>query len=132
MCAKKFKSESQNEEIVTNKLGLNWAKLSLKLGFEVRIWSWGVKMQIEIEVRRLSLTLTCEVEEKLKLKFKGDVWSWSLNLKFELNLKLNLRWRSKLILVAEEIWKWRNLILRLTTKLLVKRRILILKKFACV
>ena len=37
MSAKKVKSEVKNEEIVMNKLGLNWAKLSLKLGFEVRI-----------------------------------------------------------------------------------------------
>ena len=35
--AKKVKSEAKNEEIVMNKLGLNWAKLSLKLGIEVRI-----------------------------------------------------------------------------------------------
>ena len=37
MSAKKVKSETENEEIITNKLGLNWAKLSLKLGFEIRI-----------------------------------------------------------------------------------------------
>ena len=35
MSAKTVKSEAKNKEIVTNKLGLNWAKLSLKLGFEV-------------------------------------------------------------------------------------------------
>jgi len=35
MSAKKVKSEAKNEEM--NKLGLNWAKLSLKLGFEIRI-----------------------------------------------------------------------------------------------
>ena len=37
MSAKKVKSEAKNEEIITNKLGLNWAKLSIKLDFEVRI-----------------------------------------------------------------------------------------------
>ena len=35
MSAKKVKSEAKNEEIVTNKLGLNWAKLSLKLGLKL-------------------------------------------------------------------------------------------------
>ena len=45
MCAKKFKSEAKNEEIVTNKLGLNWAKLSLKLGLKFE-----VKPEVKIEV----------------------------------------------------------------------------------
>ena len=41
MRAKKVKSEVKNEEIVMNKLGLNWAKLSL---------SWGLKLEFEAEV----------------------------------------------------------------------------------
>ena len=41
MSAKKVKSEVENEEIVMNKLGLNWAKLSLKLG---------LKLEFEAEV----------------------------------------------------------------------------------
>ena len=41
MIAKKVKSEVKNEEIVMNKLGLNWAKLSLKLG---------LKLEFKVEV----------------------------------------------------------------------------------
>ena len=41
MSAKKVKSEVKNEEIVINKLGLSWAKLSL---------SWGLKLEFEAEV----------------------------------------------------------------------------------
>ena len=41
MSAKKVKSEVENEEIVMNKLGLSWAKLSL---------SWGLKLEFEAEV----------------------------------------------------------------------------------
>ena len=41
MSAKKVKSGVKNEEIVMNKLGLNWAKLSL---------SWGLKLEFEAEV----------------------------------------------------------------------------------
>ena len=41
MSAKKVKSEVKNEEIVMNKLGLSWAKLSL---------SWGLKLEFEAEV----------------------------------------------------------------------------------
>ena len=41
MSAKKVKSGAKNEEIVMNKLGLNWAKLSLKLG---------LKLEVEAEV----------------------------------------------------------------------------------
>ena len=41
MSAKKVESEVKNEEIVMNKLGLNWAKLSL---------SWGLKLEFEAEV----------------------------------------------------------------------------------
>ena len=41
MSAKKVKSEAENEEIVMNKLGLSWAKLSL---------SWGLKLEFEAEV----------------------------------------------------------------------------------
>ena len=41
MSTKKVKSEAENEEIVMNKLGLSWAKLSL---------SWGLKLEFEAEV----------------------------------------------------------------------------------
>ena len=41
MSAKKVKSEAKNEEIVMKKLGLNWAKLSLKLS---------LKLEFEAEV----------------------------------------------------------------------------------
>ena len=41
MSAKKVRSEAENEEIVMNKLGLSWAKLSL---------SWGLKLEFEVEV----------------------------------------------------------------------------------
>ena len=41
MSAKKVKSEAKNEEIVTNKLGLNWAKINLKLD---------LKLESEVEV----------------------------------------------------------------------------------
>ena len=41
MSAKKVKSETENEEIITKKLGLNWAKLSIKLD---------LKLEFEAEV----------------------------------------------------------------------------------
>ena len=41
MSAKKVRSEAENEEIVMNKLGQSWAKLSL---------SWDLKLEFEAEV----------------------------------------------------------------------------------
>ena len=41
MSAKKVKSEAENEEIIMNKLGLSWAKLSL---------SWGLNLEFQAEV----------------------------------------------------------------------------------
>ena len=42
MSAKKVRSEAENEEIVMNKLGLSWAKLSL---------SWGLMLEFEVELQ---------------------------------------------------------------------------------
>ena len=57
MSAKKVKSEVKNEEIVMNKLGLSWAKLSL---------SWGLKLEFEVEV-------VTDCNCSLKFKFEKEI-----------------------------------------------------------